>query len=279
MTTKNYLCFVLICSVLFGCVSVSNTPPVATVTQNPLPTSTRTPLATATFTLTPQEASTQLPTLESAQAEKEIKKLLWSNPDCLAPCFMDIVPGQTSLDEASAMFAHLGLDLEQTTPQNYAASYKFDSGLSVRVRLHTQGGIIKSLDMPVTLPQDQGSSARQEWLTYLPETLIQQYGSPSKVNFFVGRGSTPSYAMDMYYDANDLIIEYYSYDLGKELQICPITDSFTSIRLWIGKNPVSPPADTVSLEKVTTMTIEEFSSLITGNPINSCFNLKAETFP
>jgi hypothetical protein len=85
--------------------------------------------------------------------------------------------------------------------------------------------------------------------------------------------------MVMYFDAENLIVEYYSYDLGAKLQVCPPTDQMDSVRLWMGQDPQYPPLEDVPLEKATSMTMEEFSKLMTGDPNKACFKLKPEIFP
>jgi hypothetical protein len=283
MKTKFFIRIVLACFIFTGCSSITRAPNVPTISQTPAASSTKTPLPTATLRELFTETPTAVPTLRPEQAKEAIQDLLLNNASCLAPCFMNIVPGQTTFEEANAFFTHLGLDLQYSSTQGnmefYEAAYRFGTSLSFSIRLITQSGIVKNLDIPITIPKDQKGSNPQEWADYSLNNIINKYGPPSKVNFFVGRGPTPSYSMDVYYDANDLIIEYSSYDLGKKLQICPYSDQLTSIRLWLGENPISPPLDTVLLEEATSMTMEEFSKLMTGDPQKACFNLKEEMFP
>jgi len=283
MRGKTCICIVLTCLILLGCGSTPDIPATVKATWTPLLTKTDMPTLTATLTPLPTETQTPLPTLEPEQAEEAIKELLWNNPNCLAPCFMGIIPDQTTLDEAKAIFMHLGLDLEQTDAQDnkkfYAVIYELSSGLSIHVRLVVQSGIVRNLDVPFTPPHDQSSNAPREWLPYSPETLINKNGLPSKVKFFVDRGPRPSYAMNLYFDAVDLIIEYYSYDLGPNLRICPLTDQVDSVRIWIGKDPEYPPPYVTPLKEGTSLTIEEFANLMTGNPGQACFDLREEAFP
>jgi hypothetical protein len=100
----------------------------------------------------------------------------------------------------------------------------------------------------------------------------------------VGRGEPGvSYAMVTYFDVVHTIIEYgISYDMQFEnssFRICPLIDQHSGLRIWFGSNPEDPPLRGVPLEQATSMTIEEFSKLMTGNPNNACFNLKEEAFP
>jgi len=268
--------------VVSGCVSRNLHPTsVQTETHALLPTpvsltATPIPRPTQNATLTPPA------TLEPAQAQETIQALLREPVDCDAPCFWGVVPGQTTVGEAQNIFIRLGLQITLTNARDqkkfYEIDYDFANSFSVLSLLTSQNDIVENLRIYIT-PEKQVEGVPREWLSYSPETLIRRYGTPSKVDFFFG-GSAPntSYAMDMYFDSNDLIIEYYSYDLGPNLQVCPLTDQVDSVRIWMGKNPENPPPDAILLEKATFMTMEEFTELMTRDPNEACFNLNVEAF-
>lgn len=245
--------------------------PSATIT--PLPTSTSQP--TPTITLTPPA------TLEPEQAKETIQRLLQEPIDCAAPCFWGITPEKTTLSEAKNIFTRLGFQMTSKTYQNkylHGVAYDFDDGLSIIITLTVQGRIVMDSRVDIK-PEIKKLGATREWLAYSPETLIKRYGVPSRIDFFVDRGPNPSYQMGMYFDAVNLFILYNSYDLGLNLQACPISGQIDSIYLSMGKNPQYLPSDWVPLEKATSMTIGEFSKLMVENPEKACFNLKAEVFP
>jgi hypothetical protein len=77
----------------------------------------------------------------------------------------------------------------------------------------------------------------------------------------------------------DTIVEYYSSDIGLNTKICPLRDQFDSVRLWMGKDPVDPPVPGEPLEKTTSMTLDEFSELMTGEAGQACFDLDFDLFP
>ena len=186
------------------------------------------------------------------------------------------------LDEALSIITHLGLETMSITHNNkdffYETSYDLENGLSINVSLYVRDGIVKNLTININ-PEKKKSGFPRSWLAYSPETLIQRYGRPSKVDVFVDRGPQPIYTLVFYFDALNLIIEYISYDIDPNFGICPLRDQVTFVRAWMGKNPVNPPSIDVPLEEATSMTMEEFSKLMTGNPGKACFNLKDEMFP
>ena len=255
------------------------------------PTNAKSPspvLVSPTFTVTPTE--TIIPTLPATftplEANERIRAYLQKTVDCLAPCFWGITPEQTTLTEATNIFASLGLELEQTNARNnqefYATNYHIEKGFEISVILTVQDGIIKTLDAGINVPAEV--STPRKWAAYSPETLIDQYGIPSKVEFFLGRVTpTPTHSMVLYFENAELIVAYIGSNLlnnsSPQLEICPITNQVGHIQIWLGKDPRHPPKQGVPLEEATSLTIEEFSKLMTGGQNNACFNLKDEAFP
>jgi hypothetical protein len=279
--------FVLtIALVLYSCAPAKSTVlPTQVEIRPPSPTSIQ-PAATIQPILTPTGTATLMPpaTLEPEKARETISRLLQQYPeDCLAPCFWGITPGQTKLGEAKDIFTNLGLEINGGTYQSkefYGVDYAFDN-ISMSAHLVAQDNLVKNLTIDLH-PEKQQVNVPRKWLAYSPETLIKRYGLPSKVNFIVDRGPRPAYTMDMYFDTVDLIIGYSSYDLEPKFQVCPLINQIDYIRIWLGHEPQNPPpfdATVISLENATSLMMEEFSTLMTGNPKKACFNLKAEMFP
>lgn len=271
--------------VLLGCTSVS-TPTTPTHSEIPTPSPTFTQ-ATPTYTPTPPEISTLTPlaTLNSEQAKEAISILLRGTGDCDFPCFWGLIPGQTALGEAQNIFNHLRLQINNTTYEGkdfYGINNDFDSGLSISVILTIQNEIIENIRVKV-LPEKQRVGVPREWLAYSPEILITRYGEPSRVVFALDWGPRPYFEMDMYFDKVDLIVQYMGHNIISKQkgpsQVCPLASQFESVRLWMGEDPVYPPAEAVTLLDATEMTIEEFSNLMTGSPNKACFIVKGEAFP
>jgi len=268
--------------VLTGCMSKSLPPtPAQAATQTLSPT--QVPL-TATSIPSPTQTATLTPpaTLEPEQAQETIQALLREPVDCDAPCFWGIMPGQTTLGEAVNIFTRLGLQVKYTNARDhkksYEIGYEFDSSLSTLSLLTTQNDIVENLRVYIT-PEKQMAGVPRMWSAYSPEFLINRYGLPSNVDFKTDWGPRTFFAMDMYFDKMDLIVEYSGYGIiDEKLNICPLTFQFDSVQIWMGKNPVNPPSSGILLEEAASMTMEEFSELIAGNPNKACFNLKVEMF-
>lgn len=264
----------------------ANSPINALSTQTALIVPSNTHLVTVTNMPIPSPTSTPtlLSTLTSEQVHSLIKKLLWNNPECTLPCFMGIIPGQTTLEEVSTLheqtdpFYYCELDAGKTGYCNTA--YRFETGLSFYFEISIKSGVVESMQIPVTLPKDQSLSARKEWNAITPASLVGKYGVPSRVEISLGLGETPSYAIDIYFDDMDVIYEYQSSDLSvNDLKICPNQDNFNYIRLWLGKNPVNPPFAGVPLVQSTTLTRESFVELLATDANGACFTVNKEAFP
>lgn len=304
MKPSSQFCILLtIAFVLIGCYPAVDTAgpnqtEQPTIPTDNLPTITLVSPSTSTLTQTPRvlvephpsptlittERSIPVNTLEPEQAKETIKKLLSEPIDCAAPCFWGIVPGQTTAEEARVIFRHLNLQVANNTYDGNGftgVDIDFDSGLSMIVILKIQNDSAENVHVKIN-PEKQKVGIAREWLTYSPDTLIKRYGAPSRVDFVADWGPGPFFAMQMYFDSVDLMVQY----AGDEIipsqkglsQVCPQTVQFDSVWLWMGKNPTNPPGKGVPLEKAASMTVDQFSKLITGDPNHACFSFNGNAF-
>lgn len=278
MRKKFLYLLMLLISVLTGCEVKSPLIQVPQIDVHPTATN---------FLLTPSTQTTILipiPTLEPEKANEAIMRLLQESIDCSAPCFWAIVPGKTTADESRDIFNHLGLNTSKTIYKGLEFSsidYELTSGLSIRAMLIIKESIVENIQVKIS-PKEQKSRTQREWLAYSPEILIKRYGQPSRVDFMADWGPRPFFSMQLYFDSDDLIVQYAGPNLipsekGPAL-ICPLTAQFESIWLWMGKDPYYPPAKGVELSEVASMTIPEFVELMTEDPNNACFYFDGNVF-
>lgn len=252
------------------------------------PTTTRTVSSTVTLASTPIPTPLKTPlldTLEPVKAGETIKMLVQEPGGCASPCFWGIVPRQTTVEEAKNIFGHFGLQMASTVfkGENFSAiNYDLETGPSVEVILTIQNDIVKNIHTKINL-EKQNAGLPQEKLVYSPQALIKRYGTPSRVDFVADWGPGPFFAMQMYFDTVDLIVQY----AGTEVipgqrglsEICLQNTQFDSVWLWLGKNPEFPPGEGVSIEKVTSMNVEEFSKLLTDDSKHTCFFFDGNVMP
>ncbi len=266
---------------LSSCAFDNSTTPIIVENPSLVPVS-PTFIGTSTETVTPTLPATFTP----LDANERIRTYLQKNGDCLAPCFWGITPGQTTFTQATNIFASLGLRPEHTLTENnqdfYDTDYHIENGFEISIILTVQDGIIKTLDAGINVPAE--ASFPRKWSAYSPETLIEKYGIPSKVDFFLGRVTpTPTHSMVLYFENAELIVAFIGSDLlnsnSPQLEICPVTNQVEHIQIWLGKNPRHPPKQGISLEKASSLNLQEFAKLMVGKPEDACLNLNSEAFP
>jgi hypothetical protein len=250
--------------------------PAITLTTTPIP-----PTPTIKPALTPTVTPTPLDTLEPAKVDELILALLRNPGDCVAPCFWGIVPGETTYDEANQFFYHIGISPFNSTVdgKDYASyDYELNNDLRISIILGLQDTIVENLRNGIVTEAINGK-AESDWMAYSPSAIIKQYGKPSKVDFNWGLGERTTFTINLYYDKYDFIAEYHSYH-GPEPNaptVCPLEAKYDYVGLWMGKNPYYPPRG-VPLDEATSLTMDEFVKLMTGDPKNSCFNLDINAF-
>lgn len=194
------------------------------------------------------------------------------------------MPGQTTLGEAINIFTRLGLQVHHVNTQGnkeyYGVIYDLDNGPEVSITLTIQNDIVKNVKVGIA-PELQRNDIPRKWLAYSTETLIRRYGTPSEVMIAVDTGPQSFFDMIMYFNAVELIVEYAGFNIiGAGRQVCPLTDQYDYVGIWMGQAPENTPPDGFSLEESISMTIEDFSDfLITENAETACFELKEEIFP
>ena len=242
------------------------------------------PSTTATLSPThaiPTITLTLFNTLEPAQVKKTMEPLLKEPMNCSVPCFRGIVPGKTHLDEVRTFFSSLGF-----TPFEgdgfYTIEYKPDSG-GFSVTFYTSGTIVENIVVRPYITKQTKEASSREWLAYSPETLIKQYGKPSRVQFALDWGPNFVIVMIMYFDTLDLTVFYSGYNMIPNRPhsplLCPLTAPFDNVRLWTGYNSLNTPSyKTVSLEKATVLTTDQFTKLMLGDPKKACFTVHGDAF-
>jgi hypothetical protein len=254
------------------------------------------PIATLSPTITDTEPAIPTPvdTLEPEIAKATIEPLLREPLNCDVPCFWGIIPGTTDYNVARTLFNRLGfIPFEGTDPNSgrdfYTISYEANIGRRSHVTLFPSNHRVANIVItPEIVKQKEGSL--REWIAYSPETLIKKYGKPSRVDFALDWGPNFVITMIMYFDASDLIALYSGYNMipGRphSPRVCPLTAPFDHVRLWMGSNPPDPPLTGspdplekgIPLEKATSLTIDQFTQLMLGDPQQACFIVNGDVF-
>jgi hypothetical protein len=213
-----------------------------------------------------------------------MEPLLADPIQCAGTCFLGITPGKSSMEETKAFFSpfgfeHLeGIDLyDPDSGRNfYTVEYESDQGRSFHVSFWSSNHLVDSIQItPHIAGQKEGSP--HDWIAYSPETLIQKFGQPSRVEFGLDLMEKVTINMVFYFDDINLIANYAG--IGDPTHFCPMTFPFDHVRLWMGPNPPYPPLfSTVPLEESTSLTVDQFTQLMLGDPQTACFTINTGVF-
>jgi hypothetical protein len=289
--------FLITIFILSGCASERQT--IQPTQKAHLPSSTNlqvvntvAPTSTATLANTvppsPTATQTSLSTLRPEFVKETMQPLLQDPMNCATPCFLGIAPGKTSLDTVRAFFNPLGFMHREGTDLNsgrdfFSIGYEDFIGRNSHVTLYIFNNLVENIYiLPEIIKQKEGSP--RDWIAYSQETIIKKFGQPSRVDFYLAwTGDEGSeIIMNMYFYSSNLIVQYTGENMldksNHSPQLCPLTDSFDYVRLWLGPNPPNSPLAGVPLEQATSLTMDQFTQLMLGDPQNACFIINEDGF-
>ena len=206
--------------------------------------------------------------------DSEIKQLLQDN-NCKPPCFLGIIPEQTTVEELETIFTRYGTPLQKSS---FGYSTPRDEQLIPYTTFSIRDNKVHSISISVATTNEFA------WFLYSPKNVMERFGTPSKVEFGMTsvNGSLMQgwYTMKYYYDDLDFVIQYLGLEvrLAELITVCPNTDKFNNASLSLGKDPVLRLLDTFNfpLEEVTSFTLESFREYMLGTA--ACFDLKGKAW-
>ncbi len=260
--------------------------PTETATHTSIPTVTPTPSLTVTPTLLPTITLTPLPTLNPTQVLDVLQKYLSEGMECESPCFISVVPGKTTLDQAFSIFDWLGSPLwHAPDPVIYSTDLGYKDGLAMLATLGIENNIVKNMEIRISLGNYKGPVNPRVWRAFSQDALLAKYGHPTQVGFnvsFLGPSEYTHYDLIMDFESIDLAV-YYTGGIVKDghiLTICPLTDQYTGVWIYFGKDPENQSGFDFSLplEKASSLTIDQFSELMTQTSRSACFDISKDAF-
>lgn len=252
-----------------------------------------------TLPATPLPATTDIPTM-SVDGQLQLYDLFKNNNGCELPCFLGIMPGETSWQDAQPF-------LEELTPKKPIAPDIVASTSTIRVYITTiltnhdvslHGDIQANVDTDnvvqqiifwVEITRDHKTETRDKHLTwYSLSGILKRYGSPDAIYLYYTNDSL-GYSLDIVYAEKKFIIEYggeANLDANGNLIVCPnLGDGNVSNIKLVVANP-SDPIDiktlmgypfwdgTTQIEEATQMSMDDFYHLMTSNQQSACFGIQ-----
>ncbi len=290
-------CFLLLISIIVGCTISKPSIQPTSVTQSSyssIPSETFTPEHTRTSTVTakitssptPSSTLTQIVTLNPVIAQETIQPLTRDPMNCAVPCFWGIIPGQTKFNDAKDFFTILGFipfeGIDSYTGREfYTIEFTSSNGLETSVSLLPINKIVENIMITPHISKLKAGNPR-EWIAYSQETLIRKFGKPSRVEIALDYGPNFVIVMNMYFDETHILVRYSGYNMLPDRPdmplVCPLVLPFDHVRLYLGKNPPNPPSNGTPIEQATSITIDQFTQLMLGDPQKACFVVNGDLF-
>lgn len=253
----------------------------------PSPFQSETPISASilSFTATPESEETPIPhpTLSQSTSETEINQLMQNDIECKLPCFLGVIPAQTTVDELENIVTHYGLHHSNTLGTAYTIFSFGQSEIPPYSSFYIQHGMVQTIEIEIHQTNEF------QWSLYYPAAMLNRFGSPSRVSFGFATisesGFIPSevwYYMTFVYDDLDLVIEYFMAEVkfGELVTVCPNKDIFRGATISLGKPLEGTPSPTKdgTLEETTSFNLETFRDFLLLEP-DACFDLKSSAVP
>lgn len=257
---------------------------------------------TVTFTLPPNTDNGWVYRTPTVKLQNEMSTLLANNNGCRLPCFLGIVPGETTLEEAKTLLLkyHLADRIYHAEGSDH---YKIDTfieleeniSLGLNITFFVQEGIVSWIKVETDLLGDgKGETESATKFTtmsyYSLSEIFQRHGVPDRIYFEMPDRYAGYYPLLVIYEGEMAILVegWADVDADGFLTICPnigenneyiglklalvSSSSTTNVRTLIFDVPEGS-----TLEEVTGISIEKFYKLMLNEKKEaSCFQVNKE---
>ena len=225
------------------------------------------------------------PTMNPTQTDERINQLLQGKEGCKAPCFMEITPRKTTRNEAMQIFERLGLtvtSVQENTNIYDTATYESSEKIKILISVMTDNDVVQEIYV-IIRPEPIVMNLERKWIAFSQESILTVYGKPSDIRFLMdASGNDSTLSMFVYFDEYDLTIEYHSinpYTITQEgHRVCPLIDQQDQVRIWFGGDSSHFPSYGRSVDELTSLSEDEFVSLLTGDSTSACFFIDNQFF-
>ena len=265
MKMKVFLIMVIILGVLAGCVAIDAAEVQIVDTETP----SSEPHASSTYTSMLIHTPTPAPTLFLPPNPTPHPTLATDNAlllfnvmqdgNCKLPCFLGIIPGETTIQDATDILLELGgSDLggfQRETDEAFDYPYSFDIGdmfsgektISYSISLITNNDIVQVITVSAStyLPKSSPISLeafRKYWQRYSARQIFIQLGEPDNLSVnWIESDSERGAELIMIYEKENIVIVIYG--SKQENNLCPRNEATS---LYLGML-ISNPETTVDI--------------------------------
>jgi hypothetical protein len=299
----------VVCMFLTGCASNNKATPQPLITMPPA-----SPLI-ITSTFPPVDITTQLPpsipspTLITQYGLDTFTNLIRNDGNCNLPCWLGIVPGQTSFDVVNSNFSQFS-SIAYTNHSSQWATLRvffpdFETAIydiNTTVSSAENGGVSKVLVTASTYldkngPLDYNNPEFQILLQgYFLSGIFARHGLPEKIFLDTTRvavDTTLSYPFVLWvvYSEQGFMMRYEGNNSsdGKNIKICPM-QSKIDIKIWDtkilnyeefikGDKALATSLGPQAIETVTDFDIESFHEIFNNGNVDTCFETPTSLWP
>ncbi len=268
---KAYILTIFFCLSAVSCFPQNS---IAT-TKQPTVVLTNTPF----FTTSPK-SSTEI-------TKEKIPDLMKTNSSCVDLCFWGIIPNTSTFDNSAMFLDSLGKGGLLGTydfGKYFNVTYIEENNLSIGVVLLEDTDLVKTINVSIRGLQHKNITS-SDWAPFTPNQIIEKYGTPAKIEVGFGEGQNGfiSYQMLFSYHNISLYILYsgednaYRPDAG--LHACPLAkNKIGGFDMSIGDLLNTPLPFMYSIEKISSLSLKEFSDMLLENQEDTCFDFDLSLF-
>jgi len=235
---------------------------------------------------TPEPTKTEQPSKQLSEQEKKsiIADFVRTNNHCVLPCFMGVELNRSTLDDVKALFSpSMGSGLitkyQSTNETVYSSGFETKNLIRGEFKTHFAQGKTNGITLYLGgLWRPEVSM--EDWDPYTIKGVFSQLGTPSQVQFYITeppnetsiKGIIINYIL--YYEQINTLIIYFGErtDDTPKLRFCPMQQKPEYLNMHIGYYAKDDSIVGVSLDEVSSYSIDEFYNLDWSNP-DSCINL------
>lgn len=252
-------------------------------TQTLLPqtslTSTLTPSSTVTI---PVATITPHPTLSPNNADKTVAKMMKENGNCSSPCFWGIPQGSSDFDDSVGFITALAKSYRKDVfiqTKNFETIYYVHfvqkEKMDINIGFLERNKDLLNIKMRVSGLYDKNIN-NDDWLAFRPENILKTYGVPDYINLYLVAGPEGAYGYGFVFYYSQLIVNYIGADIipARNTYICPLTEHhIQQFDFLVGKELEHTSVGEKSIEELTQLSVNDFYTLLTGDPKKACFNV------